>query len=164
MGFVAGTLTHGARPLRVFFGVPDMDVTRKRRLGLHPVTAQLLLGIVGVALLTFVCFQVDFGIGKTGSAYVILIAPVSLLGSFSVSFFLSILCVACLNYFFVPPLFEFRVDDPEDVTRIAVFLTTSLVVTGVTAKLRASEGRFRAFVDNATDAFRFSPQNRAAWE
>jgi K+-sensing histidine kinase KdpD len=24
-----------------------------------------------------------------------------------------IVAVTCLNYFFVPPLFEFRVDDPE---------------------------------------------------
>ena len=44
----------------------------------------------------------------------ILVALVSLLGSFSVSVVLSIIAVACLNYFFVPPLFEFRVDDPDD--------------------------------------------------
>ena len=32
-------------------------------------------------------------------------------------------------------------------------MTTSLVVTALTAKLRASEARFRTFVDHATDAF-----------
>ena len=83
----------------------------------------------------------------------ILIALVSLLGSFSASVVLSIVAAACLNYFFVPPLFEFRVDDPDDIVRIAAFLTTSLVVTALTTKLRASEVRFRTFVDHATDAF-----------
>ena len=39
------------------------------------------------------------------------------------------------------------------IVRIAVFFTTSLVVTALTTKLRASEARFRTFVDQATDAF-----------
>ena len=42
---------------------------------------------------------------------------------------------------------------PDDIVRIAAFLTTSLVVTALTTKLRASEARFRTFVDHATDAF-----------
>jgi PAS domain S-box-containing protein len=36
---------------------------------------------------------------------------------------------------------------------LAVFFTTSLVVTALTAKLRANEARFRSFVDHATDGF-----------
>jgi PAS domain S-box-containing protein len=111
------------------------------------------LGIAGLALITLVCFLVGFGVARTAFAYVILIALVSLLGSFSTSVVLSIIAVACLNYFFVPPLFEFRVDDPDDIVRMAVFLTTSLVVTKLLTKVRASEARFRTFVDHATDAF-----------
>ena len=83
----------------------------------------------------------------------ILIALVSLLGSFSASVVLSIVAAACLNYFFAPPLFDLRIDAPEDIVRIAAFLTTSLVVTALTTKLRASEARLRTFVDHATDAF-----------
>jgi PAS domain S-box-containing protein len=130
-----------------------MEITHKRRPGLHAVAAQFLLGIAGVALITFVCFKIDFGVGRTSFAYVILIVLLSLLGSFGVSLVLSIVAVACLNYFFVPPLFEFRVDDPDDIVRMAAFLTTSLVVTALTSKLRASEARFRTFADYATDAF-----------
>ena len=36
----------------------------------------------------------------------ILIALISLLGSFSASVVLSILAAACLDYFFAPPLFD----------------------------------------------------------
>ena len=87
-------------------GVLGMKITHKQRPRLHAVAAQFLLGIAGVALITFVCFQIGFGVGRTSLAYVILIALVSLLGSFGVSVVLSIVAVACLNYFFVPPLFE----------------------------------------------------------
>ena len=130
-----------------------MEITHKRKPRLQSAAAQFLLGIAGVALITFVCFEIGFGGGRTSFAYVILVALVSLLGSFSVSVVLSIIAVACLNYFFVPPLFEFRVDDPDDIVRLAIFFATSLVVTALTAKLRASEARFRTFVDHATDAF-----------
>ena len=133
-------------------GVLDMEITRSRT-RLQSAAAQFLLGIAGVALITFVCFKIGFGVGRTSFAYLILVALVSLLGSFSVSVVLSIIAVACLNYFFVPPLFEFRVDDPDDIVRLAVFSATSLVVTALIAKLRASEARFRTFVDHATDAF-----------
>jgi PAS domain S-box-containing protein len=117
------------------------------------VTTQFLLGIAGLALITFVCLRLEFRLGRTAFAYVILAALVSLLGSFSASVILSILAAACLNYFFVPPFFELHLGAPDDIVRIAAFLTTSLVVTALTTRLRANEARFRTFVDHATDAF-----------
>ena len=135
------------------WGVFGMENTRKGRPRLRAVAAQFLVGIAGLALITFVCFWLGFGLARTGFAYVILIALVSLFGSFSASVVLSIVAAACLNYFFAPPLFELRIDLPEDIERIGIFLTTSLVVTAVMAKLRVSEARFRTFVDHATDAF-----------
>jgi PAS domain S-box-containing protein len=130
-----------------------MEITHRRRRRLQAVAVQFLLGIAGLVLITFVCFQLGLGVARTGFGYVILVALVSLLGSFSASVVLSVLAATCLNYFFAPPLFELRIDLPEDIERIAAFLTTSLVVTALTTKLRASEQRFRSFVDHATDAF-----------
>jgi K+-sensing histidine kinase KdpD len=80
-----------------------MEIAHKWTSRLQAVAAQFLLGIAGLALITFVCFYVGFGVARTSFAYVVLIALVSLLGSFSVSVVLSIVAVACLNYFFVPP-------------------------------------------------------------
>jgi PAS domain S-box-containing protein len=107
------------------------------------VVAQLLLGIAGLALITFVCFRVGFGLARTGFAYVILIALVSVLGSFSISVVLSIIAAACLNYFFAPPLFELRIDAVDDIVRIAAFLATSLVVTALTSKRKRTEQEMR---------------------
>ena len=130
-----------------------MEIADKRRARPPAVAAPYLLGITGLALITFVCFRLEVGLARTGFVCVILIALVSLLGSFSASVVLSIVAAACLNYFFAPPLFEFRIDATDDVVRIAAFLTTSLVVAALTTKVRASEARFRTFVDHATDAF-----------
>ena len=130
-----------------------MKIAQKRRLRFQAFGAQFLLGIAGLALITFICFQLGFGVARTGYVYVILVALLSVLGSFTASVILSFVAAACLNYFFAPPLFEFRLDASDDIVRIALFLTTSLVVTALTTKLSASEERFRVFVDIATDAF-----------
>ena len=120
-----------------------MYIRHKQRAQLQAVATQFVLGLVGLALITFICFRLDFGVARTGFAFVILIALVSLLGSFSVSVVLSIVAVACLNYFFARPLFELRVDDSDDIVRMAAFLTTSLVVTALTTRLNRTGGELR---------------------
>jgi PAS domain S-box-containing protein len=121
-------------------GVLGMKIGHNQRARLA-VAAQLLLGMAGLALITFVCFRVGFGLARTGFAYVVLIALVSLLGSFTSSVVLSIIAAACLNYFFAPPLFEFRIDAVDDIVRLATFLATSLVVSAVTAKHKRAENK-----------------------
>ena len=120
-----------------------MEITHKRRSRLPAIAAQFLLGITGLVFITFVCFQVGFGLARTGFAFVILIALVSLLGSLSASVALSIVAAACLNYFFAPPLFELRLDALDDIVRIAAFLTTSLVVSALTTKSKRAEEELR---------------------
>lgn len=113
-----------------------MEITYKQRARLQAVAAQFLLGMAGLAFVTFGCFQLGFGLARTAFAYVIVIALASLLGSFSVSVVLSIVAIACLDYFFASPLFALGVDAPDDILRIATFLTTSLVVTALMARLK----------------------------
>lgn len=130
-----------------------MEITRDRKARLHLFAAQSLLGLPGLALVTYVCFSIGFGLVRTAWVYLILTTLLSLLGSFSASLVVSIIAVACLNYFFVSPLFEFRLHDADDIVRMAGFFSASLFVTALTTKLRASEARLRTFVDHATDAF-----------
>jgi PAS domain S-box-containing protein len=106
---------------------------------LQPFAAQLLLGITGLALITFVCFQAEFGLARTGFVYVMLLALVSLLGSFTASIVLSLLAAGCLNYLFAPRLFDLRVDLPEDIERIVLFLTTALIVTALTTRRKRAQ-------------------------
>jgi len=97
---------------------------------------QLLLGGIGLILLTFVCFRLGLNIATVGFAYLIVVALSSLIGSFTASVVLSLGAVALLNYFFAPPLFSARVYYPADVVAIIAFLTTSTIVAGLTAKAR----------------------------
>ena len=120
-------------------GMLGMENMQKRRRRLPAVATQLLLGTAGLALITFVCFRLEAGLARTGFVFVILIALVSLLGSFTASVVLSIGAAASLNFFFAPPLFEFRIDVPADIVRIAMFLTTSLVVTAITTRRKRAE-------------------------
>ena len=121
----------------MFGGV--LGTTQKRRPKLQAVAAQYLLGIAGLALITFVCFQLGFHVGRTAFVYLILVGLLSLLGSVSASVVLSIIATACLNFFFVPPLFEFRIDAADDGVRIVMFLATSLTVTLLTTKRKRAE-------------------------
>jgi len=151
-----------AAVVNIIRGVLGTQVAHTGRSRLQAAAAQFLLGIAGLALITFICFQVGFGLARTGFAYVVLVALVSLLGSFSSSVVLSVFAAACLNYFFAPPLFELRVDAADDIVRIAAFLTTSLVVTGLIAK------RKRAEEDSAESNARLEEAQRLAhvgwWE
>ena len=74
--------------------------------------AQLLLGGFGLALLTFVCFQLQLNLATTAFVYMIVIVLLSLMDSFISSAIFSVVAVICLNFFFVEPLYTFRVADP----------------------------------------------------
>jgi PAS domain S-box-containing protein len=138
-----------------------MEITHRRLLRLQVFGTQLVLGAAGLALITVVCFWLGVGLARTGFAYVILIALVSMVGSLGASVVLSIVAAGCLNYFFAPPLFEFRIDAADDITRIAAFLATSLVVAALMTRARVSEARFRSFVDHATDGFFLFDEHQA---
>ena len=74
-----------------------MDIMQKQRSRLPVFAVQFLLGIAGLALITFVCFRLGLGVARTGFIFVIMVALVSLLGSLSASVVLSVVAAACLN-------------------------------------------------------------------
>jgi len=87
-------------------------------------------------LVTMACFRLGLDLATTAFAYLIVIVVHSLMGSFYVSAALSIIAVAALNYFFAPPIFNFRVDQPQDAVVVIAFLLTSLIVTSLVRKAR----------------------------
>jgi PAS domain S-box-containing protein len=112
-------------------------MTRDRASQVWNSATQCIVGVIGVAALTFVCFRLQVEMATAGFAYVILIAVLSLIGSFVGSIVLSVGAAGCLVYFFARPTFDFTVDVPQDLLALAAFLTTSIIVSGLTARLRA---------------------------
>lgn len=98
---------------------------------------RLALALVTLALLTGGSLWLDFPLATTAFAYLIVIALVSLAGSFITSVALSLFAVGCLDFFFTAPVYSFRIDDPQQAIRIAAFFVTSLVIAGLVKRVDA---------------------------
>src|SRR5215218_7995947 len=56
----------------------------------------------------------------------------------------SVLCMLCVNYFFLPPVGSLTVIDPENWVALVAFLTVSIVASHLSASARARESERRA--------------------
>ncbi len=95
-----------------------------------------LLGAIGLALVTFICFRLQVGLGTAALLYLMAVVLVSLKGSFVSSTVVSVLAVGCLDYFFTTPLFTFGMNDLQSYVAMIVFLTTSLIITRLVSRVR----------------------------
>jgi PAS domain S-box-containing protein len=91
--------------------------------------AQFFFGSIALALVTLVFFQLGVDLASTAFAYLVVILLCSLMGSFTASALLAVMSIAGLNYFFVTPIFSFRIDDSEHLMVVVAFFLTSLIVT-----------------------------------
>jgi PAS domain S-box-containing protein len=132
-------------------------MTRHQLSGYRSAATQLLGGGIALALLTWMCVQLQLGLATAGFAYLIVIALLSLMDSLVGPVVLSVVAVGCLNYFFAPPIFSFWVDRLEDLFAIAAFLTTSIIVTGLTAKVRKMAEEARTSQEQWQEVFEHNP-------
>jgi two-component system sensor histidine kinase KdpD len=101
------------------------------RSGLRALPGTFLVGLV-----TFICYGLGLNLTATGFLYLIVVVLQSLLGDFVSSAVVSIFADLCLNFFFVPPLFSFRVSDSSDILALSAFLITGLVITRLMTQVR----------------------------
>lgn len=121
-----------------------MATTKKLDL-LWNAVQQVLLGIAGLALLTFVCFRFQVNSTTVALLYLIVIGLVSLRGNFVSSAIVSILAYGCLDAFFTAPLFSLGMNQFLDVVAPITYVTTAFVITRLISRLRKSnEERERA--------------------
>jgi K+-sensing histidine kinase KdpD len=95
-----------------------------------------LFGGVGIVLLSIGLFYSGLEVSPAGFCLLITVVLLSLLSCFVGSVVLSAVAVFCLDYFFLPPIFSLRIDRLADVVAAIAFLTTSIVITGLMARLR----------------------------
>ena len=108
-GMIAGSFQEAADPSERLIGMTRSPITRL----LHE-TVLFLLGLIALALLTALCFWLDFRLVSTAFTYLILIVLLSLADGFIPLVALSFVAVGCLNYFFVPPIFSFHIEAQDD--------------------------------------------------
>jgi signal transduction histidine kinase len=98
--------------------------------------AQCLSGTMAIALITYFCFNLRLNVPTPTFLYLVVIVVVSLQGRFVSSAIVSFFAVGCLTYFFMPPIFSFRVGNPTDLVALLAFLTTSAIITRLVSRVR----------------------------
>jgi len=93
-------------------------------------------GLFLVGLVTFICYGLGLNITSTGFLYFFIVVLQSLFGDFASAALVSVVADLCLNFFFVPPIFSFRVSDSSDTLALISFLVTGLVITRLTDQVR----------------------------
>jgi two-component system sensor histidine kinase KdpD len=123
--------------------------------------------IVVIVALTAAGFALQINPTTMGFVYLFAVVLLSMSGGLRVGIAASLLSTACYNYFFLPPLRTFHVDDPRNWTALAAFLVSALVVTRIVLSARAQaaeaerlrlEGEANAHIDllRQSDAFKTS--------
>ncbi len=95
-----------------------------------------LFGILALAMLAFACLLSGADLTTTGFSLLLCVVLLSNFGDYAVGLSLSVVAVACLSYFFIPPIFSFRVERYGDLVVLFAFFITSVFITGLAARVR----------------------------
>src|SRR5712672_740148 len=99
----------------------------------------LLLGLFSLSTVTGLYFWLDVPLVAAAFTYLVVLVLLSLVSDLSSLIVLSFIGVGCLSYFFVPPIYSFRVDYPQDLITISAFVITSFVVNFLVTRVRAEQ-------------------------
>lgn len=113
---------------------------------LRQFVAGLSLGLAGVALVTFTFFRlIPANPSTAGFFYLLVVLAVATASGLRVSIGVSLVAMLCFNYFFLPPVGQFTIADPENWAALFTFLLTALVASHLSnrARTEAAEARRR---------------------
>ena len=98
---------------------------------------RLLLSLVGVAVVTFAGFSlVQVNATTIGFAYLLLVLVVASFWGFFEAALASIAATLTFNFFFLPPVGQFTIADPQNWVALFSFLTTALIASRLSAEAK----------------------------
>lgn len=100
------------------------------------VAVQTVVGAVTVAFVSFACFRFGVNLATATCLLVLVVVLLSLWGNLLSAAVISIVAVGSMDYYFTPPVFSFQISDPFDAIALALFLTTSAVITVLVSRVR----------------------------
>jgi C4-dicarboxylate-specific signal transduction histidine kinase len=101
--------------------------------------AQCLIGGIVVAVLTLVCFRLRVNLTITSLLYLTVVVLLSVTDAVVAAILVSVIAVLCLDYFFAPPLFSLRLNDPLDIVALVTFLATALLISRLMSQRKRAE-------------------------
>jgi two-component system sensor histidine kinase KdpD len=81
-------------------------------------------------------YLLHFNLPAVGPLNLLLVVLVALRWGLAEATIVSLTAVLCLDYFFIPPIFNFTVTDPQNWVSLATFEVTALLVSGLSSKVR----------------------------
>jgi len=101
--------------------------------------AHSAFGCLILAALTYTAYRLHFNLATTGFLCLIVVVLLSFFGSLISGTILSVMAVACLDYYFAPPILSLRISDPLNILALGTFLTTTLVITYLMTRVRSEK-------------------------
>jgi two-component system sensor histidine kinase KdpD len=92
------------------------------------------LGLLAIGLITLICFSAHLTLAIPMLLFLLVVVIQSLWGGFVSAAIVSIAAVASVEYFFIPPVLEWQIDNAEDAVALVTYLATSLVITRLASK------------------------------
>jgi two-component system, OmpR family, sensor histidine kinase KdpD len=95
---------------------------------------QSLIAWICIALLTWFGYVWQVNLVTVSSLYLLVVVAAAAFSGFWPASLTSLLAVACLDYFLMPPVFHFNVADAQDWAALGAFEATALVISRLSAK------------------------------
>jgi two-component system sensor histidine kinase KdpD len=113
------------------------EVSTARPTAPKQLAIQVVLGSLGVAVVTTVCFFTHLSYLIPSFLYLLILVFLSLSAGYAAAAVVSVIAVVCLDFFFVPPVLTWRINDPKDAFALLAYLVTSFVITRLASSARA---------------------------
>src|ERR1700755_442202 len=127
------------REFITFSGAAAVWERAKRPTALLREVGYLLLGLVSLATVTGLYFWLDVPLVAVAFTYLMVLVLLSLVSNLWSLIVLSFIGGCCLNYFFTPPIFSFRVDYAQDLITISAFVISSFVANFLVTRVRGEQ-------------------------
>jgi two-component system sensor histidine kinase KdpD len=98
---------------------------------------RVVLGCAAALVLTLIAFRLHFNLSSATSLHLFLVATIALRWGLIEASAVSLLCVACLDYFFTDPLFAFYIRDSHDWVAMATFEAAALLVSTLSNRVNS---------------------------
>ena len=110
------------------------------------VAARMLAGVSAASSITGVAFYLRFNLSSATSLHLLLVTAIALRWGFIEASVVSLVSVACLDYFFTEPLFQLYMSDSHDWVALVTFESVALIVSRLSNQVRrhARESEARA--------------------
>src|SRR5882724_7888700 len=96
---------------------------------IRDVAIRVIVGSTGALLITWATYRFHFNLSSATSVHLLLVTALALQWGFLEASIVSLLSVACLDYFFTQPLFKFYMTDSHDWIALITFESVALLVS-----------------------------------